>query len=405
MQVLRDADWNDDAARGPDVKPTGAGTCRDDRPRRSRHRRCRAPDAPTRTDVHRADAGVPRAHRRAQSTPERVHHRDPRRGAGQRRPRPTRRSRGGDDRGPLHGIPVSLKDLVDQRGVPTTAGSRVIDPVPVGSATRRSRERCARPAPCSWARPTCTSSPSAPPATNRPSARCTTRTRSTIRQADRAVGPRSRSPPACRSRRSAPTRAARSGFPPPPAGSSASSPSVGEVSTDGVIPLSRTLDHAGPLARSVADAALVYAALVGAPAPAQMPVGGGGATARRARRLLRRAARARRARGVRTCVPRARSRRRPPRAGGPAARRGHCRRLPRHPVPRGGGLSCRAPSTSRGERYSPGIRARFEAARHVLGEDYVRAIDGRSRCFAPRSTTRSTGVRPWCFRPSPSWRP
>ena len=28
-------------------------------------------------------------------------------------------------RGPLHGIPISLKDLIDQRGVPTTAASRV----------------------------------------------------------------------------------------------------------------------------------------------------------------------------------------------------------------------------------------------------------------------------------------
>ena len=28
-------------------------------------------------------------------------------------------------RGPLHGIPISLKDLIDQQGVPTTAASRV----------------------------------------------------------------------------------------------------------------------------------------------------------------------------------------------------------------------------------------------------------------------------------------
>jgi Asp-tRNA(Asn)/Glu-tRNA(Gln) amidotransferase A subunit family amidase len=27
-------------------------------------------------------------------------------------------------RGPLHGIPLSLKDLLDQEGLPTTAGSR-----------------------------------------------------------------------------------------------------------------------------------------------------------------------------------------------------------------------------------------------------------------------------------------
>lgn len=36
-----------------------------------------------------------------------------------------REIRGGHDRGPLHGIPVSLKDLIDLAGTPTTAASRV----------------------------------------------------------------------------------------------------------------------------------------------------------------------------------------------------------------------------------------------------------------------------------------
>src|SRR5204863_8727101 len=41
-------------------------------------------------------------------------------------------------------------------------------------------------------------------------------------------------------------------------------PTCGEVSTEGVVPLSRMLDHVGPLARSVADAWTVYRALLGA---------------------------------------------------------------------------------------------------------------------------------------------
>jgi aspartyl-tRNA(Asn)/glutamyl-tRNA(Gln) amidotransferase subunit A len=41
-------------------------------------------------------------------------------------------------------------------------------------------------------------------------------------------------------------------------------PTYGEVSTDAVVPLSRSLDHVGPLARTVTDAWLVYRALVGA---------------------------------------------------------------------------------------------------------------------------------------------
>ncbi len=44
-------------------------------------------------------------------------------------------------------------------------------------------------------------------------------------------------------------------------------PSVGEVPTSGVIPLSTSLDHVGPLARSVEDAALLWAVLARRPVP------------------------------------------------------------------------------------------------------------------------------------------
>ena len=40
-------------------------------------------------------------------------------------------------------------------------------------------------------------------------------------------------------------------------------PSYGEVSTDGIVPLSRTLDHVGPLALTVGDAWTVLGALTG----------------------------------------------------------------------------------------------------------------------------------------------
>jgi aspartyl-tRNA(Asn)/glutamyl-tRNA(Gln) amidotransferase subunit A len=50
-------------------------------------------------------------------------------------------------------------------------------------------------------------------------------------------------------------------------------PEWGEISADGVIPLSRQLDHVGPLARSVDDAATLYDALRGAaPGAAEAPV-------------------------------------------------------------------------------------------------------------------------------------
>ncbi|MCW6510946.1 amidase family protein [Hyphomicrobiales bacterium BP6-180914] len=42
-------------------------------------------------------------------------------------------------------------------------------------------------------------------------------------------------------------------------------PSYGLIATEGVFPLSWSLDHVGPLARSVADAAILLAGFTGAP--------------------------------------------------------------------------------------------------------------------------------------------
>ena len=48
----------------------------------------------------------------------------------------------GEYRGPMHGIPIALKDLYDTKGVRTTAGSRVMaDRVPVEDATTTARLR------------------------------------------------------------------------------------------------------------------------------------------------------------------------------------------------------------------------------------------------------------------------
>ena len=68
-----------------------------------------------------------------------------------------------------------MKDLVDVAGTPTTSGSRV-PPRHAAITTRPSSPTCAVPARSSSARPTCTSSRSARPATRRRSARCAIRT-------------------------------------------------------------------------------------------------------------------------------------------------------------------------------------------------------------------------------------
>jgi aspartyl-tRNA(Asn)/glutamyl-tRNA(Gln) amidotransferase subunit A len=48
-------------------------------------------------------------------------------------------------------------------------------------------------------------------------------------------------------------------------------PAFGDVPTDGVVPLSKTLDHVGPLTRSVADAARIWSVIAAQPAPDLAP--------------------------------------------------------------------------------------------------------------------------------------
>jgi aspartyl-tRNA(Asn)/glutamyl-tRNA(Gln) amidotransferase subunit A len=54
-------------------------------------------------------------------------------------------------------------------------------------------------------------------------------------------------------------------------GTSTIKPTLGSVSLEGVIPLSRSLDHAGPMARTLADCRLLLEAMVDAPLPRAAP--------------------------------------------------------------------------------------------------------------------------------------
>jgi len=156
-------------------------------------------------------------------------------------------------------------------------------------------------------------------------------------------------------------------------------PRIGEISTDGVVALSTTLDHVGPMAGTVADAALTYFAMrdghvrqadvagldndpvtVGVPGPYFLDTldpevrrlfGDARATLARAGHEVVDVAieHAERTADVYLHIVL------------PEASWYHAALLERH-----------------ADKYSPGVRLRLEMGRYVLAEDYVRAIHARA---------------------------
>lgn len=281
----------------------------------------------------------------------------------------------GHDRGPLHGIPTALKDLIDQAGVPTTAGSHVASTAPAtADAIATSRLRAAGAVIVGktnlheYAFGT-TSEDSAFGAVRHPLDQARSPGGSSggsaaavldgmaIASVGTDTGGSVRIPSAC-------------------CGLVGLKPSFGEVPLDGVVPLSTTLDHVGPIVRTVADAAAMHAVLariaprdLNPPAPSKLRLGrlrgyfeellddGVRAAYEQAiGRLI--------AAGVAVddvTVPHA--------ADMPAiylhvvlpeAAAWHAATLERCP-----------------ERYTPNVRLRLEMGRYVLAEDYLRALAGR----------------------------
>ncbi|HEX7486905.1 MAG TPA: amidase [Vicinamibacterales bacterium] len=173
-------------------------------------------------------------------------------------------------RGPLHGVPVSLKDLVDLAGVPTTAGSRVLEhhvAAADAAVTARLREAGA------IFLGKCNLHEFAFGTTSE----------------DSAFGP-VRNPwdstrsPGGSSGGSAAAVVTGMGFasigtdtggsiriPSAVCGCVGLKPTSGELPCDGIIPLSWTLDHVGPLARRVADAWLLFQVMAGNRNPRALP--------------------------------------------------------------------------------------------------------------------------------------
>jgi aspartyl-tRNA(Asn)/glutamyl-tRNA(Gln) amidotransferase subunit A len=282
----------------------------------------------------------------------------------------------GRDRGLLHGVPYSVKDLFDVQGTPTTAASRV------------------REGHCATADAPAIAAMRAAGAvlvgkTNlHEFAFGTTNEDSAFGPARHPLDP-SRSPGGS-SGGSAVSVAAGMALvtlgtdtggsiriPAAACGLVGLKPGFGEISTDGVVPLSRTLDHVGPLAPSVVDAWSVHQALSGAAVDGALQTATlGGARVAVARRYfceLLDPEVAGRFEAALTAL-----------AGAGAvtvdAEIPHASLIGPiylHIVFAEAAAYHAATLEAMPDRYTTPVRLRLETARYVLAEDYVRALDGR----------------------------
>ena len=273
-------------------------------------------------------------------------------------------------RGALHGIPITVKDLVDVRGTPTTAGSNV--PAPIASAdapvVRRLREAGAivlgKTNLHEFAFGT-TSDETAFGAVHNPVDR--------TRSAGGSSGGSAAAVLAGIGFASVGTDTGGSiRIPAAACGIVGLKPTLGELPCTGVIPLSTTLDHVGPLARSVADASLIFQAMKSSSVHGIAPAGGSLTFGVPRQYFFDRLDP-----GVRECVDRAIARvidagyslRDTTIAGAeltPDVYLHIC--LPEASCHHAAALSEYA------DRFSPGVRLRLEMGRYLLAEDYVRAM-------------------------------
>jgi aspartyl-tRNA(Asn)/glutamyl-tRNA(Gln) amidotransferase subunit A len=170
--------------------------------------------------------------------------------------------RRGIDRGPLHGMPISIKDLVDVAGQPTTAASKVrAGHVAPRDATvvHRLREAGAvligKTNLHEFALGTTSEESAFGPVRN---------PRDTTRSAGGSSGG---SAAAVATGMGLASLGSDTGgsirIPAAACGLVGLKPSLGEVPTDGVVPLSKTFDHVGPITKSVMDAAQMWAVIAG----------------------------------------------------------------------------------------------------------------------------------------------
>ncbi|MPZ20314.1 MAG: Asp-tRNA(Asn)/Glu-tRNA(Gln) amidotransferase GatCAB subunit A [Luteitalea sp.] len=177
----------------------------------------------------------------------------------------------GRSQGPLHGIPMALKDLIDQQGVPTTAGSRVRDDEPPAAqdAVVAARLRAAGAVLIGKTN----LHEFAFGSTNQDSAFGPVHHPSD--QTRLSGGSSGGSAVAVATGMALASLGTDTGgsvrIPAAACGLVGLKPAYGEVPLDGVVPLSTSLDHVGPLCRTSEDAWIVHAVIAGLPADQAAP--------------------------------------------------------------------------------------------------------------------------------------
>ena len=286
----------------------------------------------------------------------------------------------GRDRGPLHGVPIAVKDIIDVSGIPTTAASRVREGhVARSDAPVMTRLRGAGAVIIGktnldeFAFGTTSDNsafgavhhpldPSRSPGGSSGGSAVAVAAGMALAALGTDTGGSIRIPAAC-------------------CGIVGLKPTLGEVSTDGVVPLSKTFDHVGPFARTVGDARLLHQAMAASGADLRSS----GADLPRSARDLRLGI----PRGYLTDLLDGDVRARFDEAAAVLQSAGatladisipHASITPAvymHIHSSEGATYHARTLDVVPDRYTPVVRSRLEVGRYVLAQDYQRAIEGR----------------------------
>ena len=287
----------------------------------------------------------------------------------------------GRDRGPLHGVPIGVKDIIDIEGIPTTAASRVREghvarsDAPVITRLRDAGAVIIGKTNLDEFAFGTTSDNSAFGAVHHP-----------LDPARSPGGSSGGSAVAVAAGMALAALGTDTGgsirIPAAACGIVGLKPTLGEISTEGVVPLSRTFDHVGLFARTVGDARLLHQAMSGSTGDSRSS----GADLQRSAADLRLGI----PRGYLTDLLDGDVRARFDEAA--AALRSAGATLTDVSIPRASvtpavyvhihsseGATYHARTLDAvPDRYTPVVRRRLEVGRYVLAQDYQRAMEGRA---------------------------